>query len=568
MSMNSTNIPQDVINCILDLLKDDSHTLSTCALVAHSFRSLSQKYLFTRITVNLSSDQRCAPRIQELHDLLTTNCSLAGNIHNLTIVLPFNSFEALPTLRMLSQLHKLTISSTDSLGQDRPCWHDVGEEMRTFIYTLLRSPYLVDISLQLIQDFPFWYLTHCAQLKRIYLGDLIPSDDQDPAIPLITTTESPGSGRLEQLSLLTAETAMAFIDVASHPGCRIDIRHLHELTLLDVDPTTGRRLFDGCAQSLQSLTIKLQAPYDDLVLPWLNPMTTKDLRSLCVAFDGWDPYALVNWMRSFLDNDTHIAQGRKLEKLIIRGLTGHPSGIWQFLDYELSNAACLSTVHVCFDFQRYCAGSASVMAYMQSLQLLPKRGNVSVEWIGQDPEPDQPKKMYIRQGQRTAFPLRKAGLLSHAMKLPSNMRFSTVVAFFSLAITFTAQASHSRISPCDFLTAIRTELDVRSALGAMTPPSPPPSPPPNPNGRNYQSERERLQYDRRRRPTALKSGTCEGGGYSVASESTCAKVEGRGWKMFAGGPCFGPWDGNGSSDLGGNGVTDGTQEWFWESSSL
>lgn len=80
--MISIPIPQEIISLILEqYLLDDTSTLQTCALVAHSFLISSQKGLFHTIIFNNATKERC----QNLHQALLHNPNLLAYVRELFV---------------------------------------------------------------------------------------------------------------------------------------------------------------------------------------------------------------------------------------------------------------------------------------------------------------------------------------------------------------------------------------------------------------------------------------------------------------------------------------------------
>jgi hypothetical protein len=102
--MTPTSVPQDIIETIIDELRDDLRTLTTCALVSHTFRPQSQKHIFSRITLLIYRNRR----IQQINDILSIHPELALYVRHLRISLGRTPDHTLArTVRMLTQIRSL-----------------------------------------------------------------------------------------------------------------------------------------------------------------------------------------------------------------------------------------------------------------------------------------------------------------------------------------------------------------------------------------------------------------------------------------------------------------------------
>jgi hypothetical protein len=80
--------PQELIDLILGKTDSaDEETLKLCALVARSFRSTSQKLIFSDLTI-LPSGRDSIPALQRLADVLSESPHLALHVRTLHLVQP------------------------------------------------------------------------------------------------------------------------------------------------------------------------------------------------------------------------------------------------------------------------------------------------------------------------------------------------------------------------------------------------------------------------------------------------------------------------------------------------
>jgi hypothetical protein len=82
----SAQIPQDIIDTIIDELKDDNYTLKSCSTVSHSFLRPSRRNIFSVIHL-------CDGPKQIKHDLLSSVSGISLFIRGLNVVVD-NMMEA------------------------------------------------------------------------------------------------------------------------------------------------------------------------------------------------------------------------------------------------------------------------------------------------------------------------------------------------------------------------------------------------------------------------------------------------------------------------------------------
>ncbi|KAK7027963.1 hypothetical protein VNI00_015046 [Paramarasmius palmivorus] len=95
-------VPQEIIDMIIDLLRDDISALKACSLASSIFVFRARKYLFNKSVIAISGMARRAPHINLLiRDALHPRGTL--NIHSMKRISleypsnPNNSFDSSPT---------------------------------------------------------------------------------------------------------------------------------------------------------------------------------------------------------------------------------------------------------------------------------------------------------------------------------------------------------------------------------------------------------------------------------------------------------------------------------------
>jgi hypothetical protein len=181
-------IPYDVIETIVERLRNDKATLKNCSLVSHSFLLLSRRWLFSVILLDTSLAS------QRLYHLLKVNPTIAPMIRELFIKI--DSYPGstgvmhdryLPTtLGLVSSLHLLSLHCTYKLT-----WQDLSTELCSAIVPHFESLAAVKFSSLRL---PISAVTNFTKLRSLSLLD-IDFDDDGSLVPL------PMLAQLEALEL-------------------------------------------------------------------------------------------------------------------------------------------------------------------------------------------------------------------------------------------------------------------------------------------------------------------------------------------------------------------------------
>ncbi|RDB14983.1 hypothetical protein Hypma_016172 [Hypsizygus marmoreus] len=391
------DVPQEIIDSVLDELQDDRAVLSTCALASRSFRARAQEHLYTGITLDLSAQAR----LSDLHTILITNPVLSDHVHDLSMLLRQGTFRTLqilsPILGMLSGVQNLTISGDMS---HPPMWDFIEPELRSCMYTVMQRPNVTKVTAENVHRVPIWYLIrHCGQLRYIDAGkgvSLAPDSDGDSlgaifpgwslsAPPSALTSVTFPSSQLRTLRLDGIQCAIAFLRATDPTSCRTRIPHLQTLVLIGVDPYACQPFLDTYAQTLTTVDLAPAGPFFMQNMPPPPPpgflvwtqMTA--LRSIHLAFVDWEPQTLDIWLHGTLAS---IPSVNRLETLRLTGAAILSVDMWRALDTMLAGMDGLSRAHIRVDLKRDCTSREIAERFLRdNLPCLRERGDVSVNWV-------------------------------------------------------------------------------------------------------------------------------------------------------------------------------------------
>ncbi|KAK0455777.1 uncharacterized protein EV420DRAFT_1481218 [Desarmillaria tabescens] len=176
---HSPPLPQELIDCIIDILCSDIPALRSCSLVCRSFLPRAREHLFREVDIETSHLR------QSFHDLCVASPDIPHVVESLIGVTPGEEGGVPPylILQSLPRLEKIAVSCTE--------WNSMGP---TFWETVSN-------------------LTHLRSLKLI--GTVIPS---------ISILCSLVSSRVEELCLI--DTEFVSKEVCQHDGCKTRVQSL------------------------------------------------------------------------------------------------------------------------------------------------------------------------------------------------------------------------------------------------------------------------------------------------------------------------------------------------------
>ena len=200
------DIPQDIIDNVIEAIGDDTHLLKQCSLVSSSFLRPSRKQLFSRISI---SDNTC----QGIHQLLVQNPDIRSFVKAITlteympkwrIILEWSNCTSLLAILQLSlcclESFSIIVRQRDCVGKTWD-WNKFSSAQKDtmlsniFLLPTVKTLFLKGITA--ITKVPITFFLHIDHLTTLELHSLPPSDFGD-----------------ENSSLLTASKGMA--SVASH----------------------------------------------------------------------------------------------------------------------------------------------------------------------------------------------------------------------------------------------------------------------------------------------------------------------------------------------------------------
>lgn len=166
---------QDIIDCVVEHLKDDSIHLKTCAQVSHSFLIPSRRHLFFTVSLDQPSSS------QRLYDVLTCEPELALLIRQLHVTnsniklfdqpVWFAIEKSLPgILRMVHHVQMMQFCDFLKSGEERVSWDGLSIELQSVFVERLQSPSLVELGIEQIINIPFSVVRHFTHLTRLSLS--------------------------------------------------------------------------------------------------------------------------------------------------------------------------------------------------------------------------------------------------------------------------------------------------------------------------------------------------------------------------------------------------------------
>ena len=258
--MISAPIPQEIISLILEqYLFDDTSTLQTCALVAHSFLISSQKGLFHTIRLDRDEAQQ---RCQKLHQVLLANPNLLGHVREL-LVLDYDSDPSLssyPTrhwasreetlhaiMKMLPDLQLLSFTFNDHRSPSD--WKRLSVELKIALGRVFALPSLAVCKLKGIYNLPAEYFRASEHLKELSLTDVSVARDQLGMISAYC-----GAMKIQSLEILTLEDIDDDDTLFEAMRASIDMSHLRKVSVCSMSPNVVWEATKDSVHSLDTLT--------------------------------------------------------------------------------------------------------------------------------------------------------------------------------------------------------------------------------------------------------------------------------------------------------------------------
>ncbi|RDB30512.1 hypothetical protein Hypma_007066 [Hypsizygus marmoreus] len=359
------NVPQEIVDTIVEAIPTDHSMLKTCALVSSSFRYPAQKRLYKSVQLEFSQDTArhvyhgAALTPLQLHNILAANPVLGKHVKHLSVLLPWSDGEGLlVNLDMLPCVCKFSMTRSqfgDPFRHGNAHWSSLSAHLRNDIYNIIRSPQVVDISISNIDAFSAPFLTTCAQLKSINLEYVTHTNSTDFLVDVPPT--SARRGGLEVLRLMRIADPRSFIDYFSAPLSILDISHLreyHTIMYNNVQDTAEfQTLSEPFARSLEKLSFEFSHNYGSRRMePGDFDLTNmQNLRILELTSDD-SVVEMHDWLEAFI----YIAlpENNVLQTLSFTLPYDYHSDMgWREIDTLLYNSFALAKTQVKFRFSPY-----------------------------------------------------------------------------------------------------------------------------------------------------------------------------------------------------------------------
>ncbi|KAF9050321.1 hypothetical protein BJ165DRAFT_997452 [Panaeolus papilionaceus] len=267
------NIPQELINNIIDFNRGDISTLLNCALVSYHFTARCQEHIFRKIKLSAAYEPRIVIR---LRDVLSRSPHLAHFIHTLVIEQLWTepvdgdasswlyTSQALGAVLMqLSCLRNLTLKGYDMSKLD---WSEFPEALQEALGMVMKNGCIRRLVLSFVTGFPLRYIV----VPSLTDVELVPSLINAERTPW--PSESPVQlSRWRSFCFGGYERLLNIIPFIMSPRSGIDLSDLHKLVI--------RPVYDGLTKSediradwvvLSQLLQRVSHCVQDI---WISPST-------------------------------------------------------------------------------------------------------------------------------------------------------------------------------------------------------------------------------------------------------------------------------------------------------
>jgi hypothetical protein len=195
----SMDIPQDIIDNVIAVVRDDMRLLKKCSLVSSSFLIPSRKHLFSRITIR--DDETCEgihqllvhnPFIQPCVKIFTMeNCEMSDWVKSRSLPfilrLPFRCLERFSLILPRYDFKWDSMDWSDSGSWD---WNYFSNDLKDALWNIMLSSTLKSLSLDGIINLPISFFYHMGPLTMLELYSLSPTDLSDEYSSLMTRAAS------------------------------------------------------------------------------------------------------------------------------------------------------------------------------------------------------------------------------------------------------------------------------------------------------------------------------------------------------------------------------------------
>ena len=197
----SMEIPQDIIDSVIEVIRNDKPLLKKCSLVSSSFLIPSRKHLFSRITLR-SEDSSWG-----IHQLLLQNpfilpcvktITMDGNIYSdwvhstsLLVIfqLPFRCLEHFFITLPRYDFQWDSMDWNDAVSWD---WNYFSNRLKDALWNIMLSSTLKTLALDGITNLPISFFLYIGPLRTLELEALTPNDFSEEYPSVLTRQVSNG----------------------------------------------------------------------------------------------------------------------------------------------------------------------------------------------------------------------------------------------------------------------------------------------------------------------------------------------------------------------------------------
>jgi hypothetical protein len=243
-------IPQDVIELIIDELRDDNATLHRCAVVSRSFLPQSRKHLFFALHLDHSSISR--KHCRRLGRFLARHPEIAYSIKKLYISNRLlTDGETLPSvLRVVPNLQAISIHSL----QGPLDWDAFAEPLKHSLATLFKS--LATLNICFLDNVPISQLSKSSRLKDLSLVcvSLNRNTLAGTSSEIISQSDLP-KNELESLEIgNSGDSVRALMQTLASPRSSLSVSKLQSLSVIGATTdtvTVASEILEGASESIE-----------------------------------------------------------------------------------------------------------------------------------------------------------------------------------------------------------------------------------------------------------------------------------------------------------------------------
>ena len=195
-------IPQEIVDRILDELQDDIPTLKICSLVSRSFLPTCRRHIYSTLDLMYSNPAKHSGKIKFAEDILSRNPDIAPLIHHFKVTITRDF--PISILTQLSRLRSLTIQ--------RGGFQSTPADLESTIFTIFQSNLLVSITVADTFDIPISIFCACPQLKVLRLHNVTDIAKRN----ILPSLSDAKNGQLIHLDLTGSSTVIPWLIQCLH----------------------------------------------------------------------------------------------------------------------------------------------------------------------------------------------------------------------------------------------------------------------------------------------------------------------------------------------------------------